>query len=142
MDPGLALMAKIHLKMPQNRRSATGFPDLGFLGKCPRFTCLKFSMYKGLLIKKKSWSYGTTLGCLGGPISRGYMQTFFATHSMLKIYPNSIYLAVMATGYYILHITTKLESCSSGQNIARPDCGRRKLILCKIVRNTIKVKSI
>ena len=76
-------MAKIYLKVPQNRilmirnRCAPGFPVLGLFWKCPRFVCLKNIIYRELFSKKKIWSLGTTLGWLGGPISRGFMQIIF-----------------------------------------------------------------
>ena len=80
-------VAKIYLKVPQNRillvrnRCAAGFPDFALFGKCPRFICRKSTIYKGLLSKKKSWSHGTTLGWLGGLISRGnIVRIFFYFH--------------------------------------------------------------
>ena len=92
--PKFSRMAKIYLKMPQNRillvrnRCAAGFPDFALFGKSPRFICRKSTIYKGLLSKKKSWSHGTTLGWLGGPISRGFMQIilcyFFNVQNMPK----------------------------------------------------------
>ena len=95
--PLVSWLTKIHLEVPknkismtpaQNRRSAAGFPDLGIFGKCPRFICRKSTIYKGLLSKKKSWSHGTTLGWLGDPISKGFMQKnfcyFFNAQNMPK----------------------------------------------------------
>ena len=92
--PQFSILAEIYLKVPQNRillvrnRCAAGFPDFALFGKCPRFICRKSTIYKGLLSKKKSWSHGTTLGWLGGPISRGFMQKnfcyFFNAQNMPK----------------------------------------------------------
>ena len=76
-------VAKIYLKVPKNRismirnRCAAGFPVLGLFWKCPRFVCLKNIIYRGLFSKKKIWSLGTTLGWLGGLISRGNIVRIF-----------------------------------------------------------------
>ena len=67
-EPKFSIVAEIYLKVPQNRillvrnRCAAGFPDFALFGKCPRFICPKYIVYRGFLSKKKSWSHGTTLG--------------------------------------------------------------------------------
>ena len=125
--PQFSILAEIYLKVPQNRillvrnRCAAGFPDFALFGKCPRFICRKSTICKGLLSKKKSWSHGTTMGWLGGPISRGFMQIIFCYFFNVQNMPKwHIFKKVMAIGA----IVSKLESSSLGQNIARPVGGR------------------
>ena len=127
---------KIHILMThaQNRRTTAGYPVLGFFQKCSRFICPKYIIYRDFLSKKKSWSHGTTLGWLGGLISRGnIVRIFFYFHiaQNRSIWP-------ISRGHshrcYSFKVRQQRSLC---QSTARPAGGRWNVILCKIDRNII-----